>query len=54
MGYVPAFHVAPVNQGQIVEYAYAACFGDVVERRTDRSIGTGKPGRVTYAVSKMR
>jgi hypothetical protein len=48
------FHVAPINQGQIVEIAYAACCGDVVRRITDQSIGIGRPGRVKYAVSKMR
>lgn len=52
--HTPTFHVSPRNQGQIVEVAYAACFGDVVRRVTDQSIGTDKPGRITYAVSKMR
>jgi hypothetical protein len=53
MTHTPTFHVAPQNQGQIVEVAYAACWGDVVRRITDKSIGTGRPGRVEYAVSKM-
>ena len=54
MTHTPTFHVSPRNQGQIVEVAYAACYGDVVRRIIDQSIGTGRPGRVEYAVSKMR
>ena len=54
MNNTTAFHVTPRNQGQIVEVAYAACYGDVVRRITDQSIGTGRSGRVKYAVSKMR
>lgn len=54
MNNTTTFHVSPRNQGQIVEVAYAACYGDVVRRITDQSIGTGRPGRVEYAVSKMR
>jgi len=45
----PIFHVCPRNQGQIVEVAYAACYGDVVRRITDRSNGS-----VTFDVAKMR
>jgi hypothetical protein len=48
------FYVSGRNQGQIVEVAYAACYGDVVRRVIDQSIGIGRPGRVEYAVSKMR
>ena len=53
MSRTPAFHVAPRNRGQIVEVAYAACYGYVIRRITDQSVGTGRPGRVQYAVSKM-
>ena len=49
------YHVAPINQGQIVEVAYAACDGGYVVRRTvNQSIGADRPGRTEYAVSKMR
>ena len=42
------FHVPPENQGQIVEVAYAAVGGHVVERTHDRSDGSTR-----YSVSKM-
>lgn len=42
------FHTAPRNQGQMVEYAYAAANGMVYRRITDRSNGS-----IRYAVSRM-
>ncbi|MFA5154784.1 MAG: hypothetical protein WC554_19720 [Clostridia bacterium] len=45
------FSVAPQDQGQIVEVAYALADDDgeaVVVRTTDQSIPTGRPGRVSY------
>jgi hypothetical protein len=53
MKHTPAFHVSARNQGQIVEIAHAACYGNVVRRITDQSIGTGRPSRVEYAVATM-
>ena len=54
MNNTSAFHVAPRNQGQIIEVAYAACSsGHVVRQITDQSIALGRPGRVEHAVSKM-
>ncbi len=41
------FHVAPQNQGQIVEYGYCWIDGAVYERRSDASPG----GDVTYRVA---
>ena len=42
------FHVAPVNQGQIVTYAYAWHDGAVYEQRIDASPG----GDVSYRVAR--
>jgi len=43
------FHVAPVNQGQIVTYAYAwSPDGSIWERRTDAAPGGG----VSYRVAR--
>ena len=43
------YHVAPDDQGQTVEYAYAATHtGYVIRRIHDRSVGT-----IEYAMSRM-
>lgn len=47
------FYVAPINQGQAVEVAYAGWDGIVYKRVTDRSLKPDNPERVRYWSSKM-
>lgn len=46
---IPTYHVAPEDQGQTIEVAYAAIEDGYLRRTTDQSYAVGEPERESYA-----